>query len=120
MTDSSRQNVLLDFWSTVDELVVPELELRVFDKFDERDEKTPRMRSVDNQSLQQDSRDLLLDRLRVGLGEQVEQRAAEVVSMAVGIAQLIRDGIQEQISTCRHDDKRQHPNAGDLQHFVAH
>lgn len=99
MTDSKR-NVLLNFRSTVHELVMPELELRVFDEFNEGDEKTPRVRSVDDQPLQQDARYLLLDCLRVGLGKQVQQSAAEVVCVAVGIAQLIRYGIQEQISTC--------------------
>lgn len=81
---------------------MPELELRVLDELDEGDEKTPRMRSVDNEPLQQHTCDLLLDRFRVRLGKQVEQRAAEIVRVAVGIAQLIGYGVQKQIPTCIH------------------
>ena len=43
--------------------------------------------------------DLLLDGLRVGLGKQVEQSTAEVVGVAIGVAQLVHYGIQEQIAT---------------------
>jgi len=79
---------------------MPELELWVLDEFDERDEKTPRMRSVDDEPLQQDTRDLLLDRLGVCLGKQVEQSAAEVMGVTVGVAQLVGHGVQKQVSTC--------------------
>jgi len=78
---------------------MPELELRVLDEFNERDKQTPRVRSVDNQPLQQHTRYLLLNRLRVRLGKQVQQRAAEIVRMTVGIAQLIGNGVQKQIPT---------------------
>ena len=44
--------------------------------------------------------DLLLDGFVVGLGEQVEQRAAEVVRVAVWVAQLVGDSVQEQVATC--------------------
>lgn len=81
-------------------LVMPELELRVLDKFNECDEKTPRMWSVDDEAFQQDTCDLLLDGLGVRLGKQVEQSAAEVMCVTVGIAQLVGHGIQKQISTC--------------------
>jgi len=79
----------------VDKLVVPELELWILDEFDERDEEAPRVRSVDNQPLQQHARYLLLDRLRVGLGEQVQHRTAEVVCVAVWVAQLVRNSVQK-------------------------
>jgi len=59
----------------VDKLVGPELERRVLDQFDERDQQSPGVRPVDNESLQQNPGDLLLDGLRVGLCEQVEQAA---------------------------------------------
>jgi len=79
---------------------MPELELWILDKFNESDEETPRMRSVDNESLQQHTCYLLLDGLWVCLGKQVQQRAAEVVRMTVGIAQLIGNGVQKQVTTC--------------------
>ena len=93
-------SILLNFRSAVDELVVPELELRVLDEFNEGDEETPWVRSVDNQPLQQHACYLLLYRLRVCFGKQVQQSAAEVVRVAVGIAQLIGNGVQKQIPTC--------------------
>ena len=46
------------------------------------------MRSVDDQSLEQDSSDLLLDGLLVSLGKQVEEGAREVVRVTVRIPQL--------------------------------
>ena len=44
---------LLYFRSAVDELVRPELERRVLDKFDEGDEETPGVRPVHDQPLEQ-------------------------------------------------------------------
>jgi len=57
----------------VDELVRPELEGGVLDQLYEGDQETPGVRSVDNESLQQDSGDLLLNSLGVCLGEQIEE-----------------------------------------------
>ena len=54
---------------------------------------TPWMRPVNNQSFKENSGDLLLNGLLVGLGEQVQQCAREVVSVAVGVPQLqIKNG----------------------------
>lgn len=47
--------------------------------------------------------DLLLDGLCVGLCKQVEHGAAEVVGVAVGVAQLVGDGVQEEIPACRRE-----------------
>lgn len=41
---------------------------------------------------------LLLDGLGVGLGEQVEHGTAEVMSVAVGVTQLVGDRVQEQVT----------------------
>ena len=49
---------------------------------------TPWMRPVNNESFKENSGDLLLNGLLVGLGEQVQQCAREVVSVAVGVPQL--------------------------------
>ena len=54
---------------------------------------TPWMRPVNNESFKENSGDLLLNGLLVGLGEQVQQCAREVVSVAVGVPQLqIKNG----------------------------
>lgn len=52
------------------------------------DEQAPRMRSVDDESLEQHARDLLLHDLLLRLGEQRQQRAREVVRVRVRVAQL--------------------------------
>lgn len=105
--------------------MAPELEGRILDQLDEGDEETPRVRPVHDQPLQQNPKqrggnvnqvfvddarrhrpdlgaaspgDLLLDGLGVGLGKQIEHRAAEVVSVTVGVTQLIGDRIQEQVT----------------------
>lgn len=99
-SQSKVKNALFDFWGAVDELMGPELVDWILDELNKSDEQAPRVRSVHDQPFEQHSGDLLLNRLGVGLGEQVEQGAAEVVRVAVRVAQLVGNGIQEQIATC--------------------
>lgn len=73
----------------------PELVDWVLNEFDEGDEQAPGVGTVDNESLQQHPRDLLLYCLGVGFREQVQQAAAEVMSVAVRVAQLVGDRVQE-------------------------
>lgn len=51
-----------------------------------------------DETLQQDAGDLLLYHLRLGLGEQVQQNAAEIVRMLVGVPELVGDGVEEEVS----------------------
>lgn len=89
----TRDHLLFNLRRTVDKLVRPELVRWILDKLDEGDEKTPRMGSVHDQPLEKDSGDLFLYRLGVSLGEQVQERATEIMRVAVGIPQLIGDRI---------------------------
>lgn len=57
------------------------------------------MRSVDNESFQQNSSDLLLNGFGIGLGEQIEKSATEVMGVRIGVTQLIGDRVQEEVST---------------------
>lgn len=59
--------------------------------------QTHRVRTVYDQPLQKDAGDLLLHHLRLRLGEQVQQYTAEVVRVLVGVAQLIRHCVEEEI-----------------------
>ena len=43
--------------------------------------------------------DLFLDDLSVGLGKEREEGTGEVVGVAVGIAELVCYGVQEQVAT---------------------
>lgn len=45
-----------------------------------------RMRSMDDESFKQHSRDLLLNKLIIRIEEQIQQHEGKVVGMAVGIA----------------------------------
>jgi len=84
----------------VDKVVAPELEDGVLDEFNEGDEQTPGVRTVDDESLEEHASYLLLYRLSIRLRKQIEQRAVEVVRVTVWVAQLVSDGIQEQVATC--------------------
>lgn len=80
-------------------LVAPELEVGVLDKFNERNQKTPWMWTIHNQSFQKYSGDLFLDRFLVCFSEQIEQSATEVMCVAVWISKLVGNRIQEQVTT---------------------
>ena len=83
----------------MDELVFPEVIGWVLYELDERNEQPPGVGTIDYQPLQQNSSDLFLDRLSVGLGKEREKGTAKVVGVAVGIAKLIGNRIQEQVAT---------------------
>lgn len=53
-SSNSEVNLLLNLRSAVHKFMIPEFESRIFDQLNKGDEKTPRMWSVHNQSLQQD------------------------------------------------------------------
>ena len=80
-------------------LVFPEVVRRVLYQLNESDEQPPGVRSVHNESFQQHPSDLLLDGFSVGFGKERQQCTAEIVGVAVWIAQLIGDGIEEQVTT---------------------
>jgi len=97
----NRFEKFLDLWSAVDEFVVPKLEDRILYQLNKRNQQTPRVRSIDNQPLQQHPRDLLLNGLSIGFGKQAQQYTAKVMCVTVGIAELIGDGVNEQVTTLR-------------------
>lgn len=114
------------------ELVIPKMEAWILDQLDEGDQQSPRMGPVHDQSLEKHPAEesnglnkkrwrsiarkknhlgagrspgyLFLYRLRVGLGEQIKQRAAEVVGVTVRVAQLVGDGVQKQVSTWKEEN----------------
>ena len=96
-----RLEEIFNFWRATNKVVIPKLELGIFDQLDECDEQTPRMRTVDDEALQENARDLLLNGLQVGFGEEIQQSAREVMRVRVGITQLIGDGVEEQVSAFR-------------------
>lgn len=79
--------------------MAPELEGWVLDELDEGDEEPPGVWPIDNQSFQQHPCNLLLDGFSVGFSKEMEKCATEVVGVAVGVSQLVGNGVQEQIAT---------------------
>ena len=83
----------------MDKLVLPKVVCRVLDELNEGNEQSPWMRSVHYQPLKENSRNLLLNGFSIGLSKQRQQGTAEVVGVAIGIAKLVGNGIQEEIAT---------------------
>ena len=79
--------------------MLPEVIGRVLDELNECYEQPPWMRSVHYQPLQQNSGDLFLNSLSVGLSKKREKSTAKVVGVAIGIAELVSNGIQKEIAT---------------------
>lgn len=79
--------------------MVPELKRWIFNQLNEGNKKTPRMWPIYNQPFQENPCNLFLDSFSVGLCKKVQHGAAEVVSVAIWVPQLICNCIQEEIST---------------------
>ena len=83
----------------MDKLVLPEVIGRVLYELDECNEQPPGVRTIDYQPLQQNSSDLFLNGLSIGLGKERAKGTAKVVGVAVGIPKLVGNCIQEQVAT---------------------
>lgn len=59
---------------------------------------TYRVGTVHDEPLEKDAGDLLLYHLRLGLGEQVEQHAAEVVRVLVRVPELVGHRVEEEVA----------------------
>lgn len=79
--------------------MTPKAVVWVLDQLNKRDEQTPRMWSIDNQTLQQHTGNLLLCNILFAFHKQIQQDTAKVMCMTIRIAQLVRNGTQEQITT---------------------
>mmetsp|Transcript_10128 Transcript_10128/g.29888 ORF Transcript_10128/g.29888 Transcript_10128/m.29888 type:complete len:254 (-) Transcript_10128:1041-1802(-) len=92
---------LFNLGRRADEVLGPEAVARVFNQLDEGDEQAPGVRPVHDEALHQHAGDLLLDLLRPGLLEEAEEHAGEVVRVVVGEAQLVGQGVEEQVAPLR-------------------
>jgi len=74
--------------------------LAILDEFSEVDHQAPWEGAMHVQALKQDLTNLLLDERHAlsSLFEEEQENLAELVSMAVGVAQLIHDAVQEALS----------------------
>ena len=110
----------LNLRRTSHKVVVPEVIDGVVDEFYERDEQAPRMWTKRDETLEENARDLqpilfrvliqydgsrsalylpylFLDSLAVGVLEEEEEDAREVVRVHVRVAQLVRDRVEQQV-----------------------
>lgn len=92
-----------DLRCTSRERLLPEFIAGILDEFDEGDEKTPWVRTMNNKTLEQDTGDLFADQLILGLEEEVEEHAGEVVGLVVGEAEMVSDGVDGVITSLRFD-----------------
>lgn len=95
----SESFLLLYLWCAVHKLVLPEIVDRILYQLNEGDEQPPGVWTVHYQPLQQHTSDLLLDGLCICFSKQRQQSTTEVVCVAVGIAELVGNGIEEQVAT---------------------
>jgi len=78
--------------------MTPEFVPRILDELDERNQQAPRVRAVDDETFEEHASDLLLDNTELGLREQVQNDAREVMRVAVRVSELVRDGIHEEVA----------------------
>ena len=79
--------------------MVPEVILRVTEKFDERDQGSPRMRTVNQEALQEDLSHDLPEPVNLDLLEKVQHKGAEPVRVSIRIAEMQHHGAQEMMLT---------------------
>ena len=83
----------------MNKLVIPKFVACICDQLNEGDEESPGMGPDHNQPLQQNSCYLFLNHFSISLCKQWQQSTAEVVSVAIRIAQLVGNGIEEEKAT---------------------
>ena len=88
-----------DLGGNMDELLVPEVVLDVAEQLDERDERSPWVGTVNQESLQQDSRHDLSELVDLHLMEEVQHQGTEPVRMRVRVTQVEDHGAQEVVLT---------------------
>lgn len=84
-----------DFGSNTDELFAPEFIFLIPEKLNKCDQCAPRVRTVDDKTLQENPSHHLTEAIVLDLNEEVEQERGEPVGMGVGISQVEHHGAQE-------------------------
>lgn len=93
-----RLEEFLHFRRTFDKPMVPKVVPGIFYELYESDQKPPRVRSMNNESLQENPGDLLLHIFVVCVGEKVEQDAGKVVRVRVRVPQVVRDSRKKEVT----------------------
>lgn len=72
----------------MNEILVPEVILGVTEEFDEGDQGTPRVRPINKETFQEDSRHHFPETIDLDFVEQVQHQGAEPVGVSVGVTQM--------------------------------
>jgi len=86
-----------DFGGDTNELFAPELIFLVPEKFNERDQCSPWVGTVDDKTLQENTSHHLTEVIVLDFDEEVEQEGGEPVGMSVGISQVEHHSAQEMV-----------------------
>lgn len=89
----------VDLWGDVNEIFAPEIVFWIAQQFDERDDRTPWVRAVNEETLQENPGHDLAETVVVDLQEQMHEEAAEPVSMRVGVAKVKHDSAEHMVLT---------------------
>lgn len=84
-----------DLGGDTNELFAPEFIFLVSKELNERDQRSPWVRTVDDETLQEDTSHHLAEAIVLDLNEEVEQEGGKPVGMGVGISQVEHHGAQE-------------------------
>ena len=83
-----------DLGSNVNVLLVPKVVLPIAEEFDEGDQRTPGVRTVNKEPLEQDSRHHLPEPVDLNLVEEIQHQGAEPMCVGIGVAEVQHHGAQ--------------------------
>ena len=78
--------------------MLPKVVRRILDQLNKGNQQPPGVWPVHYQPFQQNTGDLLLYGFSIGLSKERQQCAAEIVGVAIWIAKLVGNSIEEQIA----------------------
>lgn len=107
-TSRHRLKQPFDLGCTASEGLLPESVARVLNKLNESDQQAPGVRPMNNQTLQQHSRDLLHNDRLLRLQKEVKQNATEVVRVVIRVAKLVCNGVQHIVASLAIQASKQH------------
>ena len=84
-----------------DELLTPELVLDIAKQLNERNQRSPRVRAVDEEALKEDLGHHLSEAIHIDFKEEVEHQRAEPMGVSIGVAEMEHHRAQEVVLAWR-------------------
>ena len=88
-----------NFGCNTDEVLVPEIVLRVAEKFYESDQCAPRVRAVHQETFQEDFSHDFPEAIILDLNKQIEHQGTEPMRVSIGVPQVQHHSAQEVMLT---------------------